>query len=244
MHAAWVSEEVRSLAAVGLNDCEIARRLELPRTTVRDIRRGGPAAEHPACPRCWRATKPIRFTAGEYAELLGLYLGDGCIVRAGRTERLRLSLDARYPRIVAEARELVAACLPANRVSLVRADDGATSVVSAYSSHLSCLFPQHGPGQKHRRRIVLEPWQEDLARQAPWSFIRGLMHSDGCFFINRTGSYAYLSCDFCNASGDIRRLFGWACELVGVDHRINGKRVRIYRRESVSRVAQFVGVKM
>ncbi len=38
----------------------------------------------------------MRFGPAEYAELLGLYLGDGHVVRAGRTHRLRLSLDARH----------------------------------------------------------------------------------------------------------------------------------------------------
>ena len=29
-------------------------------------------------------------------------------------------------------------------------------VVWGYSSHLSCLFPQHGEGKKHERQIMLE----------------------------------------------------------------------------------------
>ena len=185
----------------------------------------------------------MRFTPGEYAELLGLYLGDGCIVRAGRTERLRLSLDAAYPTVVREARELLARCLPANRVSLVRADAGATAVVSTYSSHLSCLFPQHGPGKKHHRPIRLEPWQKALVEQAPWSLLRGLVHSDGCFFINRTGRYRYLSVDFGNLSSDILDLFGETCDRVGVQFRRYERSIRVNRRESAALMAAFVGSK-
>lgn len=242
MHAAEVRETVRALALAGVNDCEIARRTGLARTTVRDIRRGR-GTDRPACPRCWRATREVRFTPGEYAELLGLYLGDGCIVRAGRTQRLRLSLDAKYPTTVAEARALVAGVLPQNRVAIVHADGGATAIVSTYSSHLSCLFPQHGAGKKHHRRIVLEPWQQALVDEAPWALLRGLVHSDGCFFINRTGRYRYLSVEFHNLSGDILDLFGAACERVGVVYRRYERRVRIYDRTSIHEFAAFVGVK-
>lgn len=243
MHAAELREEVRSLSLAGVNDCEIARRLGLPRTTVRDIRRAPQRRHRVTCPRCWRPTRPVRFTPGEYAELLGLYLGDGCIVTAGRTQRLRLSLDARYPRVVAEAQELVACCFPQNRAGVIGLDGGATAVVSMYSSHLGCLFPQHASGQKHHRPILLEPWQEALVAQAPWSFLRGMVHSDGCFFINRTGRYRYLSVDFHNLSNDILELFVAACERVGVAYRRYDLRVRIYDRASVQAFAAFVGVK-
>ena len=36
------------------------------------------------------------FSDSDYAELLGLYLGDGHVVRAERTDRLRLFLDSAY----------------------------------------------------------------------------------------------------------------------------------------------------
>ncbi|HEX8086950.1 MAG TPA: hypothetical protein VF529_21890 [Solirubrobacteraceae bacterium] len=243
MHPAETREEVRRLVTAGLNDCEIARRLELPRTTVRDIRRGGRDRDRPTCPRCWRPSRPIRFTSGEYAELLGFYLGDGYIVRAGRTQRLRLSLDAAYPAVVDRAVDLVRACLPANGVSVVGADGGATAVVSSYSSHLACLLPQHGAGKKHLRPIELEAWQRALVDAAPWSLLRGLTHSDGCFYINRTGRYRYLSVDFHNLSRDILDLFAAACDAVGVRFRRYEKNVRIYDRASVREFAAFVGSK-
>ncbi len=42
------------------------------------------------------------------------------------------------------------------------------------------LFPQHGPGKKHERAIVLEPRQRVVVDAHPWEFVRGLVHSDGC----------------------------------------------------------------
>lgn len=46
--------------------------------------------------------------------------------------------------------------------------------------HWPCLFPQHGPGRKHERPIVLEHWQREIVEQHPGPFLRGLFHSDGC----------------------------------------------------------------
>ena len=52
------------------------------------------------------------FTKEDYAELLGLYLGDGHIVRTGRSDRLRLFLDTRYEGITADAQALLERCFP------------------------------------------------------------------------------------------------------------------------------------
>lgn len=243
VHPAALHEEVRRLAAADVNDCEIARRTGLPRTTVRDIRRPRRPRSRSICPRCWRPTRPIRFTPGEYAELLGLYLGDGCISEAPRTQRLRLALDARHAQIVDDAIALLTRCFGANSVGRVDAHEGAMAVVYVYSQHLACLFPQHGSGLKHQRRIQLEPWQRQLVDAAPWAFLRGCIHSDGCFFINRTGRYRYLSVDFRNQSSDILELVESVCFQLGLRPARNSQSVRIYDRASVREFAAFVGCK-
>jgi hypothetical protein len=46
--------------------------------------------------------------------------------------------------------------------------------------HWPCLFPQHGPGRKHERPILLEDWQREIVERHPGDFLRGLFHSDGC----------------------------------------------------------------
>ncbi len=169
-------EEALRLVAAGLNDCEIARRLEVPRTTVRDWRkpRYVAAANPRAVPALRRPSRPIVLEPEPYAELLGLYLGDGHITQMARSQRLRLFLDAKYPMIVDEAEAIVRALFPVNRVGRLVAEEGRMVVVWAYSSHLICLFPQHGAGKKHERPIVLEPWQQELVEAAPWAFLRGL----------------------------------------------------------------------
>jgi hypothetical protein len=153
-----------------------------PAHTVRDWRRRPYAAEHRGtCWRRWRPARPTLFASADYAELLGLYLGDGYVCALPRTERLRIFLDARYATVVAEAE--------------------------------------------------------------PWALLRGLIRSDGCVFVNRTGKYRYLSYCFDNLSTDIRELFVATCRLVGVDCRTSGRSVRVYRRASVVLMLEHVGVK-
>jgi hypothetical protein len=183
------------------------------------------------------------FTDGDYAELLGLYLGDGCVSAAGRTRRLRLSLDAKYLGIVEESRALIARCFPMNAISAAKADGGSTFVLSVYSSHLACLFPQAGSGKKHERAIELEDWQTAAVEGLPVGVLRGWIRSDGCSFINRTGPYSYLAYDFFNLSSDIRRHFMRACDVAGVEYRAHANRVRINRRASVARMHAHVGMK-
>ena len=184
MHPASVKGEALHLVAAGLNDCEIARRIGVPRSTVRDWRRPSytPRGPNLLCPRCWGPARPMWFSDSDYAELLGLYLGDGHIVRAGRTHRLRLFLDSSYTGIIEDARALLDRCFADNDVGVGRSPEGTTTILSVYCSHLTCLFPQHGAGKKHERPIALEEWQVACVEGAPMNFVRGCIVSDGCFF--------------------------------------------------------------
>lgn len=252
MHPPEVKQAALDLVAAGHNDCEISRRLGVPRRTILDWRRPTYVSQRsPAetCPRCWRATRPVRFENGDYSELLAMYLGDGFISTGPRTRRLRITLDRKYPRIIERTADLVARCFPENRVDIVGSKAGNWVNVSVYSSHLTCLFPQHGPGRKHEREIRLEPWQAAQVERSPWALLRGLVMTDGCTFINRTGRYEYLSYDFSNYSEDIARLFAAACDQVGVRYRLTSQRdgrlwdIRINRRESVALMERHVGLK-
>jgi hypothetical protein len=74
--------------------------------------------------------------------------------------------------------------LPNNRAN-VQAKRGERAVeVSIYSKQLPMLFPQHGPGRKHDRLIELTEWQQELVSRSPGLLVRGLIHSDGCRFMN------------------------------------------------------------
>lgn len=117
------------------------------------------------------------------------------------------------------------------------------TVLVVHSTHLQCLFPQHGPGMKHARQIRLEDWQDSILEQAPWQFLKGCIRSDGCSFINRTGPYEYLSYEFSNHSVDILDVFCATCDALGLEYRLYARSVRINRRSSVARLKDKIGVK-
>jgi hypothetical protein len=179
MHPPEVKQAALDLIAAGHNDCEVSRRLRIPRRTIADWRRAGLDTGE-LCPRCWKKTKLIRPSAADYAELLALYLGDGCISAGPRTSRLRIALDAKYRQIIDEASALLSRVFRANRIGTLQRASESLVVLSVYSSHLPCLLPQHAPGKKHERPISLEEWQQAAVESAPWSFIRGCVHTDGC----------------------------------------------------------------
>jgi hypothetical protein len=117
--------------------------------------------------------------------------------------------------------------------------------ISSYWKHWPCLFPQHGPGPKHRRRIRLHAWQEDIVERYAPEFLAGLLHSDGCRTINRVKGGEYPRYFFGNESADIRRLFVMACDIVGVEYRYNrANSLSVARRDSVTLVDSLVGPKL
>jgi hypothetical protein len=243
---------VLSLWNEGLtNQCEIARRTGIPRPTVRDWvmgkvprssrHRGG------SCPACGNERHRFRrLSSPNYVYLLGMYLGDGYIVEmAKRVYRLRIYLDMRYPGIIRECANAMRAVMPDNRVDIrqTRPDNNCIQV-GVYSRSLPCLFPQHGPGMKHTRRIVLADWQQHLIDQNPRPLIRGLIHSDGCRVINKSMGYEYLRYMFSNESRDIRNIFKDACNQLGIPYKQSRHNtISIARREGIEILDSFVGPK-
>jgi len=155
--------------------------------------------------------------------------------------KLRITLDAKYPGIISRARSSIEAIRgrPAgstNRIGCIE--------IHSYWKHWICLFPQHGSGAKHERSIALADWQQVIVEWCPEAFLTGLIHSDGCRFINRVGKYAYARYMFSNRSGEILSLFSMACGLVGADARRAGAcNVSVARRASVEILDSFIGPK-
>jgi hypothetical protein len=193
------------------------------------------------CPRCDGAT----LDEPAYAYLLGLYLGDGCISRDPRVFRLRIVQDARYPHLINLAKHAIARVRVGNgKVGTVK-KVGCVEIYG-YWKHWPCLFPQHGPGRKHLRAIVLTPWQMEIVDTYPRQLIRGLIHSDGCRTINRVwnGRYAYPRYFFTNNSDDILQIFRDTCNRVGIGNR-NSKpnTISVAKRQDVATLDRFIGPK-
>jgi hypothetical protein len=116
--------------------------------------------------------------------------------------------------------------------------------VSLYSKHWPCLFPQHGPGKKHDRRIVLEPWQQAIVDQETEEFVIGLIHSDGCRVVANDRGVLSVRYHFSNMSEDIIGLFTAALDALDIPWTRSSKKiVSIYRKAATARMDEFIGPK-
>ena len=201
--------------------------------------------------RCWRCDPTRPADEAAYAQLLGLYLGDGhlTVVRSGACS-LQVTCDDAWPGVADECDAVMRAVLA---TSVCRVARRGCHDIKSYSKHWLCLLPQHGPGRKHDRQVVLEEWQRDLVTTHPGRLLRGLFHSDGWRghnvavhrapdgFVTR---YRYPRYEFTNKSADIRAICTDALDELGIAWRPNGPwRISINRRDAVAALDEHVGPK-
>lgn len=114
------------------------------------------------------------------------------------------------------------------------------------------MFPQHGPGRTHLRRILLEPWQRDIGTEHPDHLPRGLFHSDGCRITNWTvrplrdgpKRYEYARYFFSNESRDVMSICTSALDQLGIDWRMpRANLLSVARRDAVASLDLYVGQK-
>jgi hypothetical protein len=124
--------------------------------------------------------------------------------------------------------------------------------VKGYSRHWPCLFPQHGPGRKHLRKILLAEWQQIIVERYAGEFARGLFHSDGYRGVNRVRRtrgncdhwYEYPRYLFVNESADIIGLCGQTLDRLAVEWRFSKPNtISVAKRDAVARLDKFVGPK-
>jgi hypothetical protein len=248
MHSAAEVELVLSLIASGHSDVEVKRRTGIPRSTVRDWRTGRVPGRRAIgsmarpCPICQPGSEPL--AESDYAYLLGLYLGDGCVSENPRTYCLRIFLDAAYPGIVAACRRALEAVRPENRAWVGRSKKSRCNVVMMYSNHWPCLLPQMGAGRKHDRRIRLAQWQEDVVSREREALLRGLIHSDGCRVVANDRGVESVRYHFSNKSEDIKRIYCESLDALDVRWtRPCAKQIAVYRKASTARLDEFIGPK-
>jgi hypothetical protein len=214
-HAVPRGSCIRPRACPGwLNDCQTAPETGIPRQTILDWRSGRTPdfdrVRTCTFPTGWICVvcrgDPLTLPQAPYTYLLGLYLGDGYIASHARgVYRLRIYCANAYPELIRLCENAMGQIIATNvsRVACV-----GCSEVSSFSKHWPCLFPQHGPGRKHERRIALAPWQQELVDRGPRPLVRGLLHSDGCRVLNWVNGTPYPRYHFSNRSADIRGIFG------------------------------------
>jgi hypothetical protein len=234
----------------GLSDYRIATLTGVARGTVRRWRVNGTpplSVLRLEEARLWSVRDAVA-----YCYLLGAYLGDGTVcIQKGIW--LQIVNDRRYPEISQEIRAAMEATFPGRSSRSSPSSRGESDVLAISHPAIARAFPQHGPGRKHLRPIVLVDWQLELTRTHPESLIRGLIHSDGCRTINsfktklpsgRVGEYSYVRYFFSNLSADIRNIFRDHCALLGVHvTQSNHRNLTVCHRDSVAILERIVGPK-
>lgn len=263
MHGPGVVAEVLALRAQGLGARRIAQRTNLPVSTVTGWLAGrvpnhslerDPNEPVPAtCQQCGHPAHRFAELPAAYVYLLGLYLGDGCISKHARQVfRLRIFLDLRYPSIIDDCVEAMSIVAPKNKIhrlkrfgNFIDRPDPSNVEVAVFSKQWPCLFPQHGPGRKHERAIVLTDWQLKLVNLWPDQLLRGLIHSDGCRFQNSgRGNWSWPRYSFSNKSADIRAIFCDACDLMDLHWTTAGERtIYVSRKADGAKLDEFIGPK-
>jgi hypothetical protein len=239
----------------GVPDAENAHRHGVAVKTIRRWRRlyqrrGLPRGQvhlRATCPRCDGAD----LDEAAYAELLGWYLGDGHISLGPRgVYALHVYNDLKYPDLNESVLTLMLRVKPGCRPH-TREVPGCLIMTVGWK-HWPCLFPQHGPGRKHERRLGMAAWQWTLVERHPGDFLRGLFHSDGCRANNWTQRlvagqlkrYDYPRWQFTNCSAEIR---GWCCDaldLLDIPWRqSNWKTISVSTRAGVAVLDEVVGAK-
>ncbi len=243
------------LKDAGFTDRELSRETGIPVSTIRLWRRQGYSRRASdalglaaARPRRINVFDPERLPREPYAYLLGLYLGDGALRRWGSGWILRVALDVAYPLIIeqcCQAIDVVRGARP-----MAKPDYGGKQcvLIESFWKQWPLLFPQHGPGRKHTRRIELAAWQQQIVDAEPGPFLRGLIHSDGWRGVNRVHvkdkDYEYPRYQFSNRSDDIRRLFTDTCDRLGIRWRPWTRyHVSVAQRASVAILDEYVGRK-
>lgn len=237
-------ERAHGLLACGLCASEVSALTGIPPSTVRDWAKGKSLHASRNGAVCCSEETLSAIPSGEYAYLLGMYLGDGCLSLYPRDVwRLRIFMDSRYPGIIEECAFAISTVMPHNRLlRTVRSENHVE--LSIYSKHWLCFFPQHGPGRKHERSIELSPWQQKHVEAETRRFLRGLIHSDGCRVIADDRGRPSVRYHFSNRSEDIKRLFCDALDRLDVSWtRPSQRDIAIYRKSATEILDTFVGPK-
>lgn len=243
-------EAVVSLLGKGLSDRRIAAMTGVGYGTVRRWRvidRPPLSVEYSQLDAEWKVSD-----GQGYCYLLGCYLGDGTLcVQKGRW--VQIVNDRRYPGITHEICDAMAATFPCRSPRVHPSSVGESDVICISHPAVLKAFPQHGPGRKHLRPIVLTDWQLKLTHAHPGSLIRGLIHSDGCRVVNRFktklpsgrgAEYSYVRYFFSNLSEDIRKIFREHCELLNIRvTQSNHRNLTVSHRDSVAILEKIVGPK-
>jgi len=119
------------------------------------------------------------------AYITGVAIGDGNLSNpSGRSVRLRVSCDTKYPEIIKEICTSLKIILPKNKVSLIKRKCNCVDI-SCYSKNWKdWLSWKHDKGPKYTQQIKIPDWIKNDSEYSK-SCLRGLFQTDGSIYFDR-----------------------------------------------------------
>jgi hypothetical protein len=235
--------KAQQLKNQGLNNSEISKILNIPRPTIsgwfntklklrkKDV--------YTLNPKNFIIENNLQNT---YSYILGLYLGDGYINKIKNSYRLRIFNTVEYKLLNKFIINQLGLLFPNNKIGYT--DFKTYLSICVYSNKsIPFLFPQHGKGRKHKRKIYLHNWQKEIISDK--YLLMGLFHSDGCFYYRKVNSIIYPAYCFINESNDIHKIFQNCCDKLNVKYTyaLKPKRTNIYKKNDVECLLTLIGTK-
>ncbi|MBI4786621.1 MAG: hypothetical protein HY782_06200 [Chloroflexi bacterium] len=174
----------------------------------------------------------------DFAYLIGVIAGDGCITRAGHVYKLEISCDAAYPEI-STYHDLIA-MVTGLRVNVYKAKGRQCFRVVANSAELPTLLGLP-PGAKSRSGFTIPEWIfEDL--EYVKAFVKGLIETDGT--VARVHRHAgwYSHVHFSAANPVIMAAFLRAMSILGLSFRVNGPKAYLSNTAQSEQLVADLGI--
>lgn len=119
------------------------------------------------------------------AYIIGVALGDGNLSNPnGRSVRLRISCDTKYPAIINSITIAIKKLLPTNKVSLINTKSNCVDI-SCYSNKWeNFLGWKAKEGSKEKQEIKIPDWIKNNKTYSKYC-LRGLFETDRCVYTDR-----------------------------------------------------------
>jgi hypothetical protein len=214
----------------GLTNTEISKISGIPRTTLNywklnKIKKEKPKFKH------FDNNDWIK----SYNYLLGMYLGDGYIIKIRRVFSLKIYNDIKYDKLNEYIYNTIKKIFPLNNIMKQKRQNHIITYV--YSNTIPELFPQLGKGLKKNRKIKLYDWQKNIIDYK--YLFSGLLHSDGSIYYDRK----YKMCCFGNTSKDILKIFKLCCNKLNLKFTETNNKIFIRNRSNIKWIDENIGDK-
>lgn len=123
--------------------------------------------------------------SSDFAYIIGIAIGDGNISNPnGRAYRLRISCDAKYPKIIENVKSSLQKVFPKNKISIIPKKKTSFDI-SVYNKNINSIFGwKLENGKKYQQKIIIPDWINTDINFIK-SFIKGLFESDGSIYFDR-----------------------------------------------------------